>query len=418
MPDHYHIPMEDLMAIEVHTSNRQALEELAKTFAYEESKSFSLNLQELAQGTAAFLSLGGQTRRCLLEYLVEKNVPIEVTLRPLKGEQLLNMVEEWVSLHSESSTIMEKLYSNNHRNLLFKRVLFEERANIDDYFRTLSDKLMLRGVDLYQLLVDILSPYHLYEFDLDAETFFEKVNSLNSFLAVVARFVHSEKRIAVGINSSDCEYVRRFEFDRLIEFWEQENTELILLPEKRKNHLDKATQTLGGNGVDRAVQAESRVFSLGEIINEALSCLNKLTPLSNDLQELEAIERMCSMLRKEKIALLHSMEDKEEMDKSQVTEKIPSRAPDISLINLASKPIISLIDSLNHNETIIDQLRDTSKSSPKFKPVTNPPANNRAKAETLSSIYNIYFGVHAGLSELILCLDDIGVDKKDYQKAV
>jgi hypothetical protein len=139
------------------------------------------------------------------------------------------MIEEWLSLHTESSTIIEKLYSNNHRNLLFKRVLFEERETIDDYFKTLSEATMLRGVDLYQLLVDILSPYQLYEYNIDSETFFEKVNSLNSFLSVVNRFIHSEKRIAVGINSSDIDYVRRFEFDRLIEFWEGENYELILL---------------------------------------------------------------------------------------------------------------------------------------------------------------------------------------------
>jgi hypothetical protein len=88
---------------------------------------------------------------------------------------------------------------------------------------------MLRGVDLYQLLVDILSPYHLYEFDTDPETFFQKVNSLNSFHTVVARFIHSEKRISVGINAESVEYIRRFEFDRLIEFWEGENPQLVLL---------------------------------------------------------------------------------------------------------------------------------------------------------------------------------------------
>ena len=31
---------------------------------------------------------------------------------------------------------------------------------------------MLRGVDLYQLLVDILSPFHLYEYNMDSESFF------------------------------------------------------------------------------------------------------------------------------------------------------------------------------------------------------------------------------------------------------
>jgi hypothetical protein len=173
-------------------------------------------LKALAQTVADFLRINGRTRACLLEYFVEKNMPIEVTFRPLRADQLQGILEEWVSLHTESSTIIEKLYSNNHRNILFKRVLFDEREAIDDYFRTLSEKGMLRGVDLYQLLVDILSPYHLYEFDTEAETFFDKVNSLNSFLAVVARFVHSEKRISVGINAESVEYIRRFEFDRLI----------------------------------------------------------------------------------------------------------------------------------------------------------------------------------------------------------
>lgn len=55
---------------------------------------------------------------------MEKNIPIEVNFKPLKAEQLYNMIEEWVSMHTESSTIIEKLYSNNHRNILFKRVLF------------------------------------------------------------------------------------------------------------------------------------------------------------------------------------------------------------------------------------------------------------------------------------------------------
>ncbi len=69
---------------------------------------------------------------------------------------------------------------------------------------------MLKGVDLYQVLVDILSPYFLYERHTDAETFFEKVNSLDTFIAVVNRFVHSEKRISVGINAQNVDYIRRF----------------------------------------------------------------------------------------------------------------------------------------------------------------------------------------------------------------
>lgn len=31
---------------------------------------------------------------------------------------------------------------------------------------------MLKGVDLYQVLVDILSPYYLYDRHADSETFF------------------------------------------------------------------------------------------------------------------------------------------------------------------------------------------------------------------------------------------------------
>ncbi len=91
----------------------------------------------------------------------------------------------------------------NHRNILFKRVLFEEKENIDDYFSTLSDRNMLKAVDLYQLLVDILSNYHLYENSSDSETFFEKVNSFNVFVEIVERFVNSAKRIYLGTKRED-----------------------------------------------------------------------------------------------------------------------------------------------------------------------------------------------------------------------
>jgi hypothetical protein len=111
---------------------------------------------------STFFRLQGRVKTCFLDYFVEKNIPIEVTFKPLRADQLQNIIEEWVSLHTESSTIIEKLYSNNNRNILFKRVLFEEREMIDDYFKTLSENSMLRGVDLYQLLVELLSPFHLY----------------------------------------------------------------------------------------------------------------------------------------------------------------------------------------------------------------------------------------------------------------
>lgn len=82
------------------------------------------------------------------------------------------------------------------------------------------------------------------------------MNSLDTFIAVVNRFVHSEKRISVGINAQTADYIRRFEFERLIEFWEGENEELILLSERRKNHIDQQTQTEEGDTRHQAVQTD------------------------------------------------------------------------------------------------------------------------------------------------------------------
>lgn len=57
------------------------------------------------------------------------------------------------------------------------------------------------------------------------------------------------------------------------------------------------------------------------------------------------------MLRQEKIALLQGHHEREEDidNKSQKTEKIPNRAPEISLLNLSYKPIMSLVDHFNAN---------------------------------------------------------------------
>ena len=68
---------------------------------------------------------------------------------------------------------------------------------------------MLKAVNIYQLLVEILSNYQLYEYNTDNETFFLKVNSFNTFMQVVDRFVHSEKRISLGTTQEDSEYIRR-----------------------------------------------------------------------------------------------------------------------------------------------------------------------------------------------------------------
>lgn len=54
---------------------------------------------------------------------------------------------------------------------------------------------MLKGVDLYQLMVDIMGNYFLYEYNDDGETFFEKINSFDTFLGIVNKFVNWERRI-------------------------------------------------------------------------------------------------------------------------------------------------------------------------------------------------------------------------------
>ena len=112
-------------------------------------------------------------------------------------------MEEWITYNSESSTIIEKIYSNNHRNILFKRVMFEDKETINDYFSTLSERNMLKGVDLYQLMVELLSRYFLYEYNNDLIPFFEKINSFNSFIEIVDKFIHSEKRISLGSSHKD-----------------------------------------------------------------------------------------------------------------------------------------------------------------------------------------------------------------------
>lgn len=76
------------MTIEVQIANKPPLEALAKSFQYNDELSFNNNLKTLAAVVADFLKLEGRTRVSLLEWFVEKNMPIEVTLRPLRSEQL------------------------------------------------------------------------------------------------------------------------------------------------------------------------------------------------------------------------------------------------------------------------------------------------------------------------------------------
>ena len=68
---------------------------------------------------------------------------------------------------------------------------------------------MLKAFDIYQLLVEILSRYCLYEYNSDPIPFFQKVNSFNIFIEIVDKFIHSEKRISLGTSKEEFDYVRR-----------------------------------------------------------------------------------------------------------------------------------------------------------------------------------------------------------------
>ena len=80
------------------------------------------------------------------------------------------------------------MYTVDYRNLLFKKILSEEKENIDEYFDTISSTKKVKGCDLYQLFIDILTDYFLYEFSHDRETFFEKINSFKKFEEIVDEF--------------------------------------------------------------------------------------------------------------------------------------------------------------------------------------------------------------------------------------
>jgi hypothetical protein len=84
MSDHYNIPMEDLMAIEVQINNREAFDELVKTYQYDDAKTITENLKSLGILVVNFLKLEGKAKANFLEYCVEKNIPIEVNFKPLK----------------------------------------------------------------------------------------------------------------------------------------------------------------------------------------------------------------------------------------------------------------------------------------------------------------------------------------------
>jgi len=102
---------------------------------------------------------------------------------------------------------------------------------------------MLKAVDLYNLLLDILSQYYLYEYESDNEVFFDKVNSFNDFLELVEQFKHSEDRINIDIKSKDFDYIKIYEFEGLIYFWQKINPELELRSDIRFSIRHFSVQT-------------------------------------------------------------------------------------------------------------------------------------------------------------------------------
>ena len=185
MKTDYHIPMEQMLRIEGDIAKKTHVEEMLALFTYDKGQNLQQNLNNLAAILTQRLQLSEKVETTLREFLIDKNIPIEVSLPTLKPGQLVGLLQEWISCYSENSSIVEKQPVNNHRNIVFRRALIEERATVDDYFSTLSSKNMLKAVDLYQLLQDILSNYQLYEFIGDHDCFFDKTNSFEAFLQVV-----------------------------------------------------------------------------------------------------------------------------------------------------------------------------------------------------------------------------------------
>jgi hypothetical protein len=72
----------------------------------------------------------------------------------------------------------------------------------------------------------------------------------------VDKFKNSERRIIIDHTNNDIDYIRRYEFEKLIEFWEIENPQLILLSQRRKNHREAEIQTVLINIEESEVQTE------------------------------------------------------------------------------------------------------------------------------------------------------------------
>lgn len=89
---------------------------------------------------------------------------------------------------------MDRAITHKHRNILFKRIIIEENDTIREYFETLSEKKKLKGFDLFQLLTELLGAYFLYEFNIDNQTFFDKVNSFETFTKIVESYIKNGVR--------------------------------------------------------------------------------------------------------------------------------------------------------------------------------------------------------------------------------
>lgn len=59
----------------------------------------------------------------------------------------------------------------------------------------MSEKKKLKGFDLFPLITQILGPYFLYEFNADSQTFFDKVNSFETFTKIAESYVKNALRI-------------------------------------------------------------------------------------------------------------------------------------------------------------------------------------------------------------------------------
>lgn len=229
---------------------------------------------------------------------------------------MLQLFEEWLLSREDHSSIqLEHAITVRFRNYLFKQVFLEEKSTIDDYFETLSSNNRLKGVDIYQLLGVILSSYTLYEYNSDSMSFFEKINSFESFTKMVEAFVENERRIITKDkkNPDDYKYIRRYEFDSLFEFWESINPELALLHEPRKNMNNFGIQTIIVNSVNAETQVEKNHSDAPylTLINSTIHQINRLIESENTPEILNSLNRVFDVLRREKIVAVAATKQSE-----------------------------------------------------------------------------------------------------------